>query len=83
MRYDRGMETEDVPLNGKTIKALRERLGLTQTQMAERIGCAQGAIAMWENDNRTPRGLYARAVRALMRESPPPKKSADGKETSH
>jgi DNA-binding transcriptional regulator YiaG len=66
---------EDYPLNGETIRALRERLGLTQVQFAERVGCAQGAVAMWEANQRHPRGLYARAVRALMKESPPPKEA--------
>lgn len=67
-------ESHDLPeYDGETIKALRERLQLTQTAFAERIGCAQGAVAMWEANQRRPKGLYARAVRALMRESPPPK----------
>jgi DNA-binding transcriptional regulator YiaG len=67
---------EDVPLNGEMIRALRERLQLTQTAFADRIGCAQGAVAMWEAGQRHPRGLYAKAVRALMKESPPPKKDS-------
>lgn len=70
-------------MNGETIKALRERLGLTQVQFAERVGCAQGAVAMWEANQRRPRGLYARAVRVLMKESPPkrPAPNDPGEET--
>ncbi len=36
------------------IKALRTFLGLTQAQMADRLGSAQPTLASWENGSRRP-----------------------------
>ena len=38
----------------KKIQAHRERLGLTQTELAKKLGVSQPAIAYWENGVRTP-----------------------------
>ncbi|HSH24307.1 MAG TPA: helix-turn-helix transcriptional regulator [Massilibacterium sp.] len=36
--------------NGKmNIKKLRTKLGLTQTELAEKLGCRQESISKWEN----------------------------------
>lgn len=51
------------------IQAARRRLGLTQTEFAERIGCSVLAVSFWERGTRNPKGLYARAVRALVDEA--------------
>ncbi len=56
-------------LTPEAIRLARQRLGLTQVQMAERIGCAAIAVSYWERGVRTPTGLYARAVRALLAEA--------------
>jgi DNA-binding transcriptional regulator YiaG len=53
-------------LTPTTIKATRQRLGLTQSQFADRIGCSALAVSFWERGTRTPTGLYARAVRELI-----------------
>jgi DNA-binding transcriptional regulator YiaG len=53
-------------LTPEIIKAARHRLGLTQTQFAERIGCSTLAVSFWERGTRTPTGLYAKAVRELI-----------------
>jgi DNA-binding transcriptional regulator YiaG len=53
-------------LTPETIKAARVRLGLTQTQVAARIGCSALAVSFWERGTRTPTGLYAKAVRELI-----------------
>ena len=37
------------------IKGLRERAGLTQAQLAEKIGASQSAVALWETGARMPR----------------------------
>jgi putative transcriptional regulator len=35
------------------IKIIRERLGLTQAALAQRLGCTQGNIGHYENKNQT------------------------------
>ncbi len=37
------------------IKRLRERAGLTQAQLAEKVGASQSAVALWETGARMPR----------------------------
>ena len=44
------------------VKDLRERLGLTQTQMAERIGVSFATVNRWENDQSRPRRLAWRRI---------------------
>jgi DNA-binding transcriptional regulator YiaG len=50
------------------IRELREQLGLTQAQFAERLGCSTQAVSFWERGTRSPTGLYAKAVRELLAE---------------
>lgn len=56
-------------LTPATIRALRQRLGLTQAGLAARLGCTTQAVAFWEQGRRTPTGLYAREVRRLLAEA--------------
>ena len=44
------------------VKDLRERLGLTQTQMAERIGVSFATVNRWENGQSRPRRLAWRGI---------------------
>ena len=37
------------------IKDLRERAGLTQGELAARLGVGQSTVAMWENGTNVPR----------------------------
>jgi transcriptional regulator with XRE-family HTH domain len=39
----------------ETIKELREKMGLTQKEFAERFGTAMTTVSGWETGNRTPR----------------------------
>ena len=39
---------------GKRIAANRKRLGLTQDQMAEKLGVTAQAVSKWENDQSCP-----------------------------
>lgn len=56
-------------LTPAAIRAARHRLGLTQAGFAARVGCTPIAVSYWERGTRTPTGLYARAVRALLAEA--------------
>ena len=40
-------------LTMNNIKNIRERLGVTQTALAQRIGCTQGNVWHYENKNQT------------------------------
>jgi len=42
--------------DGKQIRALRSHLGLTQREMAERLGTRQQTISEWEKEIYKPRG---------------------------
>lgn len=47
------------------VRALRQRLGLTQTQFAEELGTRQATISEWENGLYQPRGASARLLSLL------------------
>jgi len=50
------------------VKTLRNRLGLTQTALADRLGVDQSLISKWENGERTPDGpalILLRQMEAL------------------
>ncbi len=49
----------------KDIKRLRERLGMTQEQFAERLGVARETVARWEIGANAPRGLSLKALKEL------------------
>ena len=51
-RYQSGRRQWD----SRGIKALREHLGLTQREMADRLGTRQQTISEWELGLYTPRG---------------------------
>ena len=40
--------------NVSPIKRMREAYGISQSQLAEKIGCAQKDISRWENGSRNP-----------------------------
>jgi len=50
------------------VKALRDRLRLTQVEFAYLVGGAVGTISRWENGVAIPRGLYARRLEEIDRE---------------
>lgn len=43
---------------GESIRAFRERMGLTQLQLAEIAGASDKAVSAWENGTREPRAAY-------------------------
>ena len=54
--------TDMIQWNAETIKALRDHLQLTQTQMAEALGTRQQTISEWEVGMYKPRGGMARLL---------------------
>ena len=66
--------------HGDTIQALRRHLGLTQRELADRLGTRQQTISEWETGMYQPRGTSATllsiiAERAKFKyEAIPPKK---------
>ena len=52
---------------GAEIKALRERLGITQKELAGRIGVAPNSLARYERDELRPAGLMALRLAVMLR----------------
>jgi putative transcriptional regulator len=50
------------------IKELRERLGLTQEQFAQKVGVTYSTVNHWENGKRTPQPYLAQRLRELKEE---------------
>ena len=59
MRPEDDTIPQDYP---ERVKNLRERLGLTQTQMAERIGVSFATVNRWENSQSKPTRLAWRGI---------------------
>jgi transcriptional regulator with XRE-family HTH domain len=49
---------------------IRESLGFTRRQLAEKIGASRSAVDYWERGNYTPSPQYASKIRALKKEKP-------------
>ncbi len=43
---------------GRDILELRKRLGLTQKELGKRVGASEGAVSLWESDDRQPRRKF-------------------------
>jgi transcriptional regulator with XRE-family HTH domain len=59
------MTEPDIPA---LIKELRERLGLTQEQFAQRVGVTYSTVNHWENGKRTPQPFLLRRLQELKEE---------------
>jgi DNA-binding transcriptional regulator YiaG len=59
------MADERVAWDGRRIRSLRRRLGLTQVQLAAELGTRQATISEWENGLYQPRGTSARLLGLL------------------
>jgi len=46
----------------KLVKRLREQLGLTQEQFAQKVGVTFGSVNRWENGKRTPQPFLVRRL---------------------
>lgn len=64
--------------DAEAVRALRARLGLTQAELAERLGTRQQTVSEWETGASTPRRMSRRLLRMVAEESgvyevePPP-----------
>jgi DNA-binding transcriptional regulator YiaG len=52
-------------IDGEWVKALRQGLGLSQDELAERLGVSRSAVARWEADAFRPTMLAAKVLLAL------------------
>ena len=52
-------------MTGEELHRIRERLGLTQAQLAERLGVHWNSVARWERNEMSIRETAARLVRLL------------------
>jgi transcriptional regulator with XRE-family HTH domain len=83
--YDAAMRKKDRPLLGLRLAELRQAAGLTQMQLADKLGVHHSNIAFWELSGTPPRGevlpkmahALGVSVDALLGVTPPkPKKQA-------
>ena len=52
----------------KLVKDLRQRLGLTQEQFAQRVGVTYGSVNHWENGKRRPQPFLIRRLLEIKEE---------------
>jgi DNA-binding transcriptional regulator YiaG len=52
-------------MTANDIVMLRRQLGLTQQQLAERIGASRETVSRWENGAHPPQGANLKALREL------------------
>ena len=51
--------------DAEQVRRLRERLGLTQRQLADELGVRQQTVSEWETGAYQPRGASARMLRVV------------------
>ena len=57
--------------NADAVRELRSRMGLTQRQMARRLGVRQQTVSEWETGLYAPRGASVTLLRMVSEESGP------------
>jgi len=57
-----GMKKKEINWNEESIRKLREKLELTQAEMAEELGTRQQTISEWETGMYRPRGTSAKLL---------------------
>jgi len=65
MAERRPMNDPDIP---KLIKDLRDQLGLTQEQFAQKVGVTYSSVNHWENGKRMPQPFLIRRLLELKQE---------------
>jgi len=61
------MQPHEIPA---LVKRIRKKLGLTQEQLAQRIGVTFSTINQWENGHRTPLPFLMKRLHELDNEHP-------------
>lgn len=51
---------------GAALRYLRQRDGLSQKELAERLGCGHSTLSKWESGDRTPTGSPATRLKAMI-----------------
>lgn len=59
------------------VRAVRDKLGLTQEQLAQRVGVTYSTVNHWENGKRTPQPFLMARLHELNAESEAPRPSAE------
>jgi transcriptional regulator with XRE-family HTH domain len=54
-------------MNAKQISALRKKLGLTQSELARKLGVNRAAVCQWEHGSQTPLLMAVNFMRLLER----------------
>ena len=62
-------------MKGKELKEIRSQLGLTQQQLADKIGTTKNTVYRWEKDRMVIREPTANLLRLLIQISPTRKKA--------
>lgn len=55
---------------GDEIKEVRKKAGMTQMELAERLGVSKGAVAMWELNQRSPSVKMLQKICAVIGTTP-------------
>lgn len=50
-------------MTGEELKALREKAGLTQKELADKLGTKRERVSDWENNKRKMSGAYLRILK--------------------
>ena len=64
-----GIRVHDVPVEDVDVKAVRRRMGFTQSQMARIMGVSASGLRKWEQGQRRPSGP-AKTLLLLMQREP-------------
>lgn len=67
MRYKQRSrkDKKSIGWDAGSVRSLREHIGITQQQMAERLGVRQQTISEWENEAYKPRGASITLLRMV------------------
>jgi DNA-binding transcriptional regulator YiaG len=57
-------------MDGKAIRRFRQRMGWTQTQLAQEVGVTRNTIARWERDEMGISGAAAKLLTLLIAKPP-------------
>ena len=71
MRYKQRSRKDEksIDWDAGSVHSLREHIGITQQQMAERLGVRQQTISEWENEAYKPRGASITLLRMVAEDS--------------